>query len=115
MHDSKSTGIVSGGILSVSTTVGSHGDALRLARGLVERRLAACVQVEPGLTSVYRWDGKVCEDAELRLVLKTVPERLADVQSFFAEHHPYELPQFLVCPMQASEAYAAWAHAETAP
>ena len=110
MQDAKSTGI-----LSVSTTVGSQADALRLARALVERRLAACVQLDPGLTSVYRWEGTVCEEAEVRLVAKTVPERLEALQAFFAEHHPYDLPQFLVCPVQASEAYAGWARSETAP
>ncbi|MES2939970.1 MAG: divalent-cation tolerance protein CutA [Pseudomonadota bacterium] len=99
----------------MSTTVGSQADALRLARELVARRLAACVQLEPGLTSVYRWEGKVCEDAEVRLVAKTVAERLEAVQAFFAEHHPYDLPQFLACPMQASEAYAGWVRAETLP
>lgn len=102
-------------VLSVSTTVASRSDALRLARGLVEARLAACVQIDDGLTSVYRWEGRLCEDAELRLTLKTAPGRLQAIQAYFAEHHPYEVPQFLVSTMQASEAYGRWARDETAP
>lgn len=110
MEDSKASQV-----LSVSTTVPSRDDALRLARGLVEQRLAACVQIDDGLTSLYRWEGRLCEDAELRLVIKTVPERLDAIQAFFAAHHPYKVPQLLCCPMQASQAYGQWAREETAP
>lgn len=100
-------------ILSVSTTVASRDDALRLARGLVAERLAACVQIDAGVTSVYRWAGAVCEEAELRLTIKTVPERLQALQDFLAAHHPYQVPQFLVSRMQASEAYWRWVGAES--
>ena len=102
-------------ILSVATTVGSRADALRLARALVERRLAACVQVEEGLTSVYRWKGQLCEDAEVRLVIKTLPEQLAALEAFFATEHPYELPQLVAVPARASAAYAQWVRAEAPP
>ncbi|MCC2673909.1 MAG: periplasmic divalent cation tolerance protein-like protein [Ramlibacter sp.] len=57
-------------ILSVTTTVGSRRDADALARVIVERRLAACVQLEDGLQSFYRWDGQLCEDSEARLVIR---------------------------------------------
>ncbi len=95
-------------ILSLVTTVGTSADARRLARSLVERRLAACVQIEPGLTSVYRWEGQVCEDSEWRLTAKTTPERLAALQAYLAEAHPYKLPQLVWQPLAASAAYAAW-------
>lgn len=99
-------------VLSVATTLGSAEDAQRLARELVHRRLAACVHLEQGLQSVYRWDGKLCEEAEVRLVVKTLPGCMPALQAFFAEHHPYEVPQFLAATLQASPAYAAWVRAE---
>jgi len=95
-------------VLSVVTTVASLADAQRLARTLLERRLAACVQIEPGLLSRYVWNGELCEETELRLTIKTVPDRASALEALFAEHHPYELPQFLATEMQASAAYAAW-------
>lgn len=103
-------------ILTVTTTVGSRADAERLARGLVERRLAACVQLDEAVTSVYRWQGRLCADPEVRLVIKTLPECEGALQAFLRGHHPYELPQFAAARMRASEAYAAWVRSEvTAP
>jgi periplasmic divalent cation tolerance protein len=99
-------------ILSVTTTVGSAADARKLARAILERRLAACVQVEEGLLSLYRWQGKECEDPEVRLTIKTLPACEAALQALFEEMHPYELPQFLAMRMRASEAYHAWARGE---
>ena len=95
-------------ILSVTTTVGSRTDAEVLAQALVDRRLAACVQVEEGVQSFYRWDGQLRQEAEVRLVIKTLPACEAAVQELFAELHPYEVPQFLAVPMRASPAYFDW-------
>jgi periplasmic divalent cation tolerance protein len=102
-------------VLSVTTTLGSRADALRLAHRVIERRLAACVQVEEGLTSVYRWQGEVCEEPEVRLVIKTLPEHAAALHALLAEVHPYDLPQFLAVRMTASGPYANWVRAETSP
>jgi len=99
-------------VLSVTTTVGSEADAARLARELLARRLAACVQVEPGLTSYYRWQGRDCTDPEVRLTIKTLPECEQALRAAFGKLHPYDVPQFLAVAMQASEAYAAWVRAE---
>jgi periplasmic divalent cation tolerance protein len=99
-------------ILSVTTTVASLDEARRLAAELVERRLAACVQIDPGLESHYRWEGRLCAEAEVRLTVKTTAARLAELQSYVAENHPYELPQLLWTPMSASAAYAEWVLAE---
>lgn len=102
-------------ILSLTTTVGNADDARRLAQALIERRLAACVQVEPGVQSHYRWQGRTCAEAEVRLTVKTLRSQLPALQAFFAEHHPYELPQLLWQPMQASAAYAGWVRQEVGP
>lgn len=101
-------------ILSVSTTVGTLAQAQALARAILERRLAACVQVTEGLVSFYRWEGKDCEDAEVRLTIKTVPACEPALQALIGEKHPYDVPQFLAVTMRASEAYAAWVHGEVA-
>ena len=101
-------------ILTVTTTVGSREDAQKLARAIVQARLAACVQVEEGLTSFYRWQGTDCEDAEVRLTLKTLPGCARALQALFREQHPYEVPQFLAMPMLASEGYYEWARGEVA-
>ncbi|HZY16242.1 MAG TPA: divalent-cation tolerance protein CutA [Ramlibacter sp.] len=95
-------------ILALTTTVGSLAEAQALARAILQRRLAACVQVEPGLTSFYRWQGRDCEEAEVRLTIKTLPACEEALQALFAERHPYELPQFACCTLRASPAYAQW-------
>lgn len=95
-------------ILSVTTTVASQADGERLARELLSRRLAACVQIEAGLRSHYRWQGEVCEENEVRVVVKTLPSCRDALIAFFGEHHPYEVPQFLAATLAASPAYAKW-------
>lgn len=102
-------------ILSLVTTVGSEGDARRLASALLERRLAACVQLDPGVASHYRWEGKTCIDTEVRLTVKSLPARLADLLAFFAAEHPYDVPQLVWQVGQASAAYAAWVRGEVNP
>lgn len=103
-----------GDILTVTTTVGTREDAKKLAGAILEARLAACVQIEAGLTSFYRWEGKPCEDAEVRLTIKTLPAHAQRLQALFAEHHPYELPQFVAWVGQGSPAYADWVRSEAA-
>jgi periplasmic divalent cation tolerance protein len=100
-------------ILSVTTTVGSSAAAQALAREILAQRLAACVQIDQGIASLYRWQGELVEEPEVRLVIKTLPGCEAALQALFARHHPYELPQFLAVPMRASPAYGDWARAET--
>jgi periplasmic divalent cation tolerance protein len=102
-------------ILSLVTTVGSEDDARRLAAALLDRKLAACVQLDRGVESHYRWEGKTCADPEVRLTVKSTPQRLADLQAFFRTEHPYELPQLVWRVDQASAAYAAWVRDEVSP
>lgn len=95
--------------LVVLSTVGGAGDADRIARALVERRLAACVNVVPGVVSVYRWKGAVEREAELLLVIKTRAERLDELKEALAELHPYEVPEALALPVEGGLApYLAW-------
>ena len=86
-----------------------------LAKVLVEERLAACVNVLPAMTSVYRWEGEVHQDAEEQVVIKTTTDRLADLENRLRQLHPYELPEFLVISADAgTEAYLKWVGVSTA-
>jgi len=93
----------------VLTTIGVDTDAAAVARTLVEERLAACVNVLPVMTSVYRWQGSVQEDREQQMLIKTTLERVPALEARLRQLHPYELPEFLVIPASGgSEAYLAW-------
>lgn len=87
---------MTGPVLLLST-VGKKEDAERIAEALVERRLAACVNVVPGLRSIYRWKGKVQKDDELLLIIKTGGERVEELrQALLGGLHPYEVPELVV-------------------
>jgi periplasmic divalent cation tolerance protein len=95
-------------LIAVVTTVGDRETALRIAHALVERRLAACVQLS-AIDSVYRWDGAVHQDPEVRLVIKTVEARYDEVERAIRELHPYALPQVVAVALdRALPAYAQW-------
>ena len=76
---------------------------------------AGRTQLEEGLTSFYRWEGKSCSDPEVRLTIKTVPACLPGLRDLFADRHPYEVPQFVAWSGEGSEAYAAWVRGEVTP
>lgn len=100
----------------VLTTAGSEETADRIARGLVERRLAACVNCVPGVVSTYRWNGEVAREAERLLVVKTTAAALPRVEAAIRELHDYELPEVLVLPIAGgSQEYLAWLAGEVAP
>lgn len=81
----------------------------RIARQLVEERLAACVNVLAGVTSVYRWEGAVEEGAEVLLVIKTRATRLAPVAARVKALHPYALPEVVALPIVGGDAaYLDW-------
>jgi periplasmic divalent cation tolerance protein len=95
-------------LLEVHTTVGNAEDARRLATEAVERGLAACVQSWP-IRSVYRWQGAVQHDDELRLMFKTTEAAAPALRAFILERHPYELPALYTLEVEeANDAYRAW-------
>jgi periplasmic divalent cation tolerance protein len=86
-----------------------------LARALVEARLAACGNVVPGLRSIYRWQGRVEDQPEVLLVLKTTPERFPALRDELLRRHPYEVPEVLALPVEAGSAtYLEWLAAQVA-
>jgi periplasmic divalent cation tolerance protein len=91
------------------STVGSQEDAERIATALVERGLAACVNVVPGVLSIYRWKGRVERDDERLLVIKTRADRFEALRAALLELHPYELPELVAMPIAAGHPpYLAW-------
>jgi len=100
--------------LLVHCTCPDAANARRIARALVDERLAACVQVVPGLLSVYRWQGAIHEDAEVLLLIKTTRERWPALAARAGDLHPYETPELLAFDAFDSSAdYLAWLTAQT--
>lgn len=93
----------------VLTTCGNDEDAERLARLLVERRLAACVNTVGGVTSTYRWRGEVHRDQETLLIIKTTAEQFGALEQTLRSESKYELPEVIALPVPAgSAAYLGW-------
>ena len=91
------------------STAGTAEDAERIARALVEGRLAACVNIVPGVVSVYRWKGEVCRDEARLLIIKTRAARIEALREALVAIHPYELPELVALPIEAGhEPYLAW-------
>jgi periplasmic divalent cation tolerance protein len=105
------------GFVVVLVTCGTRREAGRIARSLVSRRLAACVNVlETSVHSVYRWKGKVETAREFLLLIKSSGKRLAEVHAEVERLHSYEVSEFLVLPVVAgSRRYLAWLDASLRP
>jgi periplasmic divalent cation tolerance protein len=93
----------------VLTTVGSLEEASRIARLVVEERLAACVNIVPGVQSFYWWEGRVNIEEELVLLIKTTAGMVEALETRLGEIHPYDLPEFVVLePEGLSARYGQW-------
>jgi periplasmic divalent cation tolerance protein len=79
----------------VVTTVGTEEQAYLIAREVISRRQAACVNILPAVRSIYRWQGKICKDGELLLIIKTLEDEFEHVSATIRELHSYELPEIL--------------------
>jgi periplasmic divalent cation tolerance protein len=100
--------------IQVVTTTARREEAERIARDLVEKRLAACAQVVGPITSIYRWQGKIETDEEWQCWCKTRGELFPRVEEAIRAVHPYQVPEILAVPIAAgSEAYLTWLEAET--
>jgi periplasmic divalent cation tolerance protein len=98
----------------VMTTVASADEAVSLIKTLLERRLIACGQIVPGVRSLYRWNGKIADEAEVIVYLKTRAARIDSLEVAFAELHPYKVPELLALPVTAGlSRYLSWITAET--
>jgi periplasmic divalent cation tolerance protein len=103
-------------VLQVVTTTASREEAEQLARELVTRRLAACVQVSGPILSTYRWQGQIETSQEWTCTVKTLLSLYAQVAAAIGELHSYEVPEILALPVsEVSAAYLAWLKAEISP
>jgi periplasmic divalent cation tolerance protein len=106
MHDS----------LIVFCTCESEDEALRIAEALVNGRLAACVNVLPGVHSIYRWKGEVERAREVLLLIKTTVERFPALRDRVGELHTYETPEIIALPVAGgSEKYLSWLEEQVSP
>ena len=87
----------------VMTSVGTEQQAVEISEELIARRLATCINIVPCLRSIYRWKGKVCEDTEYLLLIKTPEKLFEQVSSAIREYHSYEMPEKLAIPVTAAE------------
>ena len=103
-------------VIAVLTNLPDSESAFNLARELVRRRVAACVNVLPAATSFYRWQGKFEEASEHPVLVKTTQDRYADLETAIRELHPYEVPEIIAWPVTAGlPAYLAWIEQESRP
>lgn len=99
----------------VLTTCNKSEDAAMLAQALIEKRLAACVNVVSGVRSYYRWQGKIENDSEFLLVVKTARGLVDSLRQELEKLHPYDLPELVVAPIiDGSPNYLAWLEQEVA-
>ena len=102
--------------LVVLVTWPASTDLEPFARGLVDARLAACVNILPLMQSVYRWQGRVESEKERLLVIKTTRARLDSLTAHVVEHHPYDVPEVLALPVERGlDAYLGWLTDSTTP
>jgi periplasmic divalent cation tolerance protein len=102
-------------VLWVYVTVADAEEARRIGRALVEERLAACVNLLPGHTAIYRWEGRIEETAEAAFVAKTTASRFEALRARIRALHSYTLPCILGLPASCGDAdFLAWVRAETA-
>ena len=98
----------------VFCTVPSGEVAAELARALVGEKLAACVNIVPGLRSIYRWNGEICDDAELLLIIKTARDRFEALRARLVQRHPYECPEVVALGIEdGNPSYLDWIVNET--
>ena len=97
----------------VFSTCDSEEQAGRIARELVEQKLAACVNILPGARSVYRWKGQMQDSAEWLLIIKSRRDLMDKLRSAIGKIHTYEVPELLAVPVvDGAESYLAWVDRE---
>ncbi|MBI2646745.1 MAG: divalent-cation tolerance protein CutA [Deltaproteobacteria bacterium] len=95
--------------ISVLSTIGSKKEAQALAKILIKEKLAACVQIVPGLESFYFWQNKLCQDKEVLVIIKTRRILFSKLVKTIKKNHSYEIPQILALPIVgATSSYFQW-------
>jgi len=103
-------------VIAVFTNLPDSASAFNLARALVERRLAACVNVLGPATSFYQWEGSLRQEQETPLVIKTTTEAYPELERVIRELHPYELPEIIALPVERGlDSYLGWVAGQCKP
>ncbi len=98
----------------VFVTVGNEEEALKIAKHAVENRLVACVNIVPGIRSIYRWKGEICDDRELLCIMKTKRSLFAELKQAIKHIHSYEVAEIIAVPLaEGVEDYLRWLDKET--
>ena len=101
-------------VILVISTCNSEEIASRIAEGLVSQKLAACVNIVPGVESIYHWQGKLERDKELLLIIKTRKSLFSQLELAIKELHDYELPEIIAVRVEAGEkTYLNWINSAT--
>lgn len=105
-----------GSVSAAFVTCPNEDVAARMARAMVEQKLAACVNIVPRVTSIYEWKGKVEQDSEVLLMIKTRTSRIPALTEFVRSAHPYEVPEVVAVPVaQGNAAYLQWVRDSVPP
>jgi periplasmic divalent cation tolerance protein len=101
-------------LLLVMTSLPDQDAANALARRLIEANLAACVQIQSGVQSIYRWEGRICEEQEVVLMAKTTAGQWPAISAYIKQNHVYDVPEIIAQPITHSDPdYAQWVVAAT--
>ena len=93
----------------ILVTTASRDEGKKIARHLVESRLAACVNISPSIESVYRWEGKMAEEVEYLLIIKSVRELFPEIRAEISRLHSYQTPEIICLPVvEGSRNYLQW-------
>ncbi|MBA7687476.1 Divalent-cation tolerance protein CutA [subsurface metagenome] len=99
------------GYISATTTAPSRESAEQIAETLIQKRLAACVQIVDSITSYYWWEDSMQKDSELLIIIKTTRTAVPVINRLLAQIHPYELPELIALPIEAGNPeYLEWLH-----
>lgn len=101
MTDANETQAYIAGSASIAyVTTPDENVAKVLARGLIDLKLAACINIIPGITSIYKWDGQLNEDSEVMMMIKTQTKCIDDISKYIRENHPYEVAEVISVPIE---------------
>jgi periplasmic divalent cation tolerance protein len=103
-----------GQVLVILVTTANQEEAVRIGKEMVNAKLAACANIIPGIQSIYRWDGKVVQEQEVLLILKSIKRRYRALEKAIKTMHSYEIPEIIALPVKEGlDRYIGWVSRET--